>query len=49
MPIANDIAIILLAIGILLLLPIVVGSTVVFEIIGPVLTRLALIKTGEAR
>ena len=30
------------------ILPLVVGSTVVFELLGPVLTRLALIRAGEA-
>ncbi|MEF8794136.1 MAG: cation:proton antiporter, partial [Thiohalorhabdus sp.] len=29
-------------------LPLVVGTTVVFELLGPVLTRLALIRAGEA-
>jgi len=29
------------------ILPLVVGSTVVFELLGPVLTRLALIRAGE--
>jgi Kef-type K+ transport system membrane component KefB len=32
-----------------MLLAIVIGSTVVFEIVGPVLTQLALYKVGEAR
>jgi len=31
-----------------ILLPIVLGSTVIFEILGPILTRIALIKSGEA-
>ncbi|MFP4614712.1 MAG: cation:proton antiporter [Thiohalorhabdus sp.] len=30
------------------ILPLVIGSTVVFELAGPVLTRLALIRAGEA-
>lgn len=29
------------------ILPIILGSTVVFEILGPILTRRALIKVGE--
>jgi Kef-type K+ transport system membrane component KefB len=29
------------------ILPIVVGTTVIFELIGPVLTRIALIRVGE--
>jgi hypothetical protein len=29
-------------------LPLVVGSTIVFELAGPPLTRLALIRAGEA-
>jgi hypothetical protein len=31
-----------------IILPVVVGATVVFEIIGPLLTRLALRRVGEA-
>ncbi|MBF0448476.1 MAG: cation:proton antiporter [Magnetococcales bacterium] len=30
------------------LLPIVVGSTVLFQLVGPILTRLALLRTGDA-
>ncbi len=30
------------------ILPLVVGSTVVFELLGPVLTRIALLRSGEA-
>jgi hypothetical protein len=29
-------------------LPLVVGSTIVFELAGPALTRLALIRAGDA-
>jgi len=29
------------------ILPLVVGSTVVFELVGPILTRLALVRSGE--
>lgn len=32
-----------------IILPVVLGSTVFFELIGPVLTRLSIIKAGEAR
>ena len=31
------------------ILPLVIGSTVVFELIGPALTRLAIVRAGEAR
>jgi hypothetical protein len=31
-----------------LILPVVIGSTVIFEIIGPVITRHVLNKTGNA-
>jgi len=31
------------------LLPIVIGATVLFELIGPALTRLALYRAGEVR
>jgi hypothetical protein len=30
------------------ILPVMIGSTVVFELVGPVLTRLALVRLGEA-
>jgi len=30
-------------------LPIAIGSTIIFELIGPVMTRRALIKAGEAQ
>ena len=32
-----------------IMLPVVIGSTVLFEVIGPVLTRSALIHAGEVR
>jgi hypothetical protein len=31
------------------ILPLVIGSTVVFELAGPALTRLAIVRAGEAR
>jgi len=31
------------------LLPIIIGSTVIFELIGPIMTRLALFKAGEVQ
>jgi hypothetical protein len=31
------------------ILPIVIGATVLFELIGPVLTRKALVRVGEVR
>jgi hypothetical protein len=31
------------------ILPVVIGSTIIFELIGPVMTRRALIKAGEAQ
>ena len=31
------------------ILPVVIGSTIVFELIGPVMTRKALIKVGEGQ
>jgi hypothetical protein len=31
-----------------IILPVVVGATVVFEAVGPVLTRWALVRVGEA-
>lgn len=32
-----------------IILPVVIGSTIIFELIGPVMTRRALIKSGEAQ
>lgn len=32
-----------------LVIPVVVSATVLFEVVGPLLTRLALVRTGEAR
>ena len=32
-----------------IILPVVIGATVIFEVIGPVLTRIALVRVGEAR
>jgi Kef-type K+ transport system membrane component KefB len=32
-----------------IILPVVIGSTIIFELIGPVMTRRALIKAGEAQ
>jgi Kef-type K+ transport system membrane component KefB len=32
-----------------IILPVVLGSTVIFELLGPVMTRWALIQAGEAR
>jgi hypothetical protein len=29
--------------------PVVIGATVLFEVIGPILTRIALVHSGEAR
>ncbi len=31
------------------ILPIIVAATIFFELTGPVLTRMALLRTGEAR
>jgi hypothetical protein len=31
------------------IMPVVIGSTVIFELIGPVMTRKALVKIGESQ
>ena len=31
------------------IMPVVIGSTVLFEVIGPVLTRVGLVRAGEVR